>query len=241
LRADITDNFETLHRTSSDRMIEQLGTAGKLHVDSYERENLNDFIRKQYLKEAIRALAQNGSADDRSLIDSQLDSADAETAPFIAEFLGKYGKSSDARTLLSLYEKSWSNKEDLLPLAVKLSENPSQFLFDLSLSGTTRAKIIRLVDEDQILAVRSDWLGLLNDPNAEIRKAFISRIFTLTSPRERKKLIDTLLTKITYYYDAIYWLDRLSYPTKRWQMLFAESLSKHLNNPYRRDWLREQS
>jgi hypothetical protein len=140
---------------------------------------------------------------------------------------------------LGLYEKSWTNRDHLLPLAVKLSENPSLFLFDRSLNETTRAKIIHLLSNDQILAVRNEWLSLLNDSNADIRKGFVLRIFALTSTSERKKLIDALLGKVAYYYDVICWLDRLSYPTKKWQTLFAQSLYKHLNRPYRTDWLRE--
>jgi hypothetical protein len=203
------------------------------------REDLNDFIRKRYLLAAIGALARHGSADDRSLIEPLLDGADAEIAPLIGEFLGRHGKSSDARTLLGLYEKCWGNRDHLLPLALSLSESPSQFLFDRSLHETTRAKIVRFLSDDQILAVRKDWLSLLNEDNADIRKGLILKIFPLTKVSERRKLIESLQENVTYYYDVIYWLDRLSYPTKKWQMLFAQSLAKHLDRPYRRDWLRD--
>jgi hypothetical protein len=239
LRADLADNFATLYRTSSERTNEQFGAAGQNQVESYKRENLNDFIRKQYVKAAIGALARHGSADDRPLMDPFIESADSDLAPFLGEFLGKHGQSSDARTLLGLYEKSWINRDQLLPLAVKLSETPSLFLFDLSLNETTRAKIVPLLSESQVQAVRNDWLSLLSDDNADIRKGWVLRIFTLTNATQRKKLIDALQAKPTYYYDVIHWLDRLSYPTKTWQALFAESLSKHLNRPYRKDWLRE--
>jgi hypothetical protein len=77
---------------------------------------------------------------------------------------------------------------------------------------------------------------------SEFRKRlshYLVSLFRLTGVSERKRLIDALLEKTTFYYDVIYWLDRLSYPTKKWQFLFAESLSKHLNRPYRRDWLGE--
>jgi hypothetical protein len=127
----------------------------------------------------------------------------------------------------------------LLPLALSLSESPSQFLFDRSLHETTRAKIVRFLSDDQILAVRKDWLSLLNEDNADIRKGLILKIFPLTKVSERRKLIESLQENVTYYYDVIYWLDRLSYPTKKWQMLFAQSLAKHLDRPYRRDWLRD--
>jgi hypothetical protein len=220
-------------------MIEQFGAPGQSQIDTYEREDLNGFVRKQYLLAAIGALARHGSADDRSLIEPLLDDADAEMAPLIGEFLGRHGRSSDARTLLGLYEKCWSNRDHLLPLAVGLSESPSQFLFDRSLHETTRAKIVRLLTDEQILAVRKEWLSLLNEDNADIRKGLILKIFPLTEARERKKLIETLQEKVTYFYDVIYWLDRLSYPTKKWQILFARSLAKHLDRPYRKDWLKD--
>jgi hypothetical protein len=98
LRADLADNFATLYRKSSDRMVEQFGTTGQNQVDNYKRENLNDFIRNQFVKAAIGALAQHGSADDRSLIEPLLGSADSEIAPLIAELPNSWGDTEKVQT-----------------------------------------------------------------------------------------------------------------------------------------------
>lgn len=238
LRSDLADNFTTLLRESSDRMIRQFGTSGQNNVSTYERENLNEFVRKRYLKAALIALAQHGSASDRHLIEPWLDKADSEIALPIAEFLCKHGGDPDVRLILSLYEKSWTNRDSLLPLAVKLATNPSLLLFDRSLNELTRAKLVQHLSDEHILAAKKEWLTLLHHGNADLRKTMILRIFSLTNVTERRKLINALQSHGTYYYDAIYWLDRLSYTSRNWQKLFADSLSKHLTRPYRKDWLR---
>ena len=79
----------------------------------------------------------------------------------------------------------------------------------------------------------NDCRGFLNRSRTNYDRRFITKV------SERRKLIESLQENVTYYYDVIYWLDRLSYPTKKWQMLFAQSLAKHLDRPYRRDWLRD--
>ncbi|MCA6113595.1 DUF4062 domain-containing protein [Bradyrhizobium sp. WSM 1738] len=241
LRADIADNFASLQRKSSDAAIERLGGGefGRNQVETYEREGLNDFIRGEYLRAAVGAIAKYGTASDRPLIEPLIRNADYTLAPLVGEFLGKNGVSSDATTVISLYEKSWGNANGLLSLAVKLSSEPHRLALDSSLSKPTRAKIIQLLDDDQILALRNEWLELLNEDSADIRKGMVLKIFAVTRTSERKKLLDQLHGRATYYYDTIYWLDRLSYTAKNWQISFADSLSKHLTNSYRKDWLRE--
>lgn len=239
LKADIADNFATLQKESSDAAIERLGEVGRRQVDTYEREGLNGFIRSEYLKAAIMGLARHGSAEDRALIEPLLKDADYHISPFLAEFLGRHGKPSDTKTILRLLEISWANNDILLSLAIKLSNEPSQLALDRSLNTQTRTSIIRKLTDEQILELKGEWVALLRDDNADIRKSLLLRIFGVTRASERKRLIEQLHSGSSYFYDTIYWLDRLSYPVSSWRVLFAESLSKHLMNPYRKDWLRE--
>lgn len=239
LRADLSDKFASFQKRSSEAAIDRLGELGQRQVEAYERENLHEFIRSGFIRSAVAGLARHGSAEDRPLIDPLLADADYKLGPLIAEFLGRHGSPADAKTILGIHEKSWGSGASLLSLALRLSKNPSQLVLDNSLSKQTCAKIIPLLKDDQVLSLRSEWLTLLNDGNADIRKGIVLRIFAVTSADERRNLLDQLLNGTTYFYDTIYWLDRLSYPVKRWQVSFAESLAKHLANPYRKDWLRE--
>jgi hypothetical protein len=241
LRSDIGDNFASLHKRSSDAAIERLGggQAARDNIDAYEREGLNAFIRGEYLKTAVAALAKYGRASDRPLIEPLIEDADYRLAPLIGEFLCKHGVPSDTRTVISLYERSWANANGLLSQALRLSNEPSTLAFDSSLSAVTRARIVQLLNDREVLALRDKWLALLNEDSADIRKSMVLKIFAVTRVSDRKKLIAQLHGQTTYYYDTIYWLDRLSYPMKNWQTFFADSLSKHLANSYRKDWLRE--
>ncbi len=234
--SDLSDGFSSLQKKCSERLLKEFGEAGRRQLDQYDGK-LNNFLRKQYTAAALDAIATYGSSIDRPVVEEFIKTADFDTAGSLGEFLGKHGGAEDAKTIIDLYKKSWSNRDHLLNSALQLMQDPHSLLSDSTIDEQTLAKIIRLLDNASISAGQNSWLSLLSSSSSDVRKAIAYRIYATSDSKKRRRLLTSLLSMPSYYYDAVYWLDRMSYAPIEWQSHFADSLQKHLDQPFKKDWL----
>lgn len=95
-----------------------------------------------------------------------------------------------------------------------------------------RTKILALMDNKVFLSLRDHWSAFLSSENSDMRKWCVHQLYDVTSPKQRKALIYKYVAQASYFYDVVFWLDRLTYATCPWQDRFASSLRDQIENPH---------
>jgi hypothetical protein len=231
LRQDLHENFERYHRKWRDDLT-NLGETGKSIIADYQREGLNDFIRKKFLIAALRGLAANGSKSDTDLVKAHLGSSDSSVLAAIAQFLGRTGDRNDINTLLEMASKTWTHTDEFLSYVYKLSDDPIVLVVNDATHIRLRAKFLSLLSDDEFRKLRGKWIALLLSDDPEFRKQTVRRIATLTTRAMRRRILDEYLSREIYYYDVVFWMDRLSYAPRAWTLAFLTSLERDIKNPF---------
>jgi hypothetical protein len=232
LREDIADNFETYRRRWEEKIRSRIGDAAKPLIADYETKGLHDFIRSQFVAAALHALAANGTIADEKIVRSFRNSNDSNILTRVAEFLGREGNDGDVATIIDIATKTWSNIDGLASSIYRISKNPSALCIDGGVNERIRAKLLGLLSSREVSILKPQWITLLLAEDAELRKQTVRRIAAVTAVKERRSILNSYLGQPTYYYEVIFWFDRLSYSPKPWISRFFILLERDIKNPF---------
>jgi hypothetical protein len=232
--SDIESNFERIKKDWEERIRSTLGrhSEGVLH----KWEGLHQHIRGQFTRAALSAIATHGDKADEPLMRRFLKSDNGDILFEVGRFIGRHaqqGNNGTVREILGLAERAWSHSAKLVGVAFELADDPHTFIIDTSISVQIRKQILALLDRSQTIKLKEHWQSLLTDEDDGVRKRTIQKVFECTTQKQRVELLNRYFEEAKYYYyDVVFWLDRLTYAPNRWQSKFAAALSRRIDNPY---------
>jgi hypothetical protein len=111
-----------------------------------------------------------------------------------------------------------------------LAKDPKALILDNLIHEKIRAKLLRHLTDAQFLELKDHWLSFLLKEDSEFRKQALRRIIAVVSPKTLRGLLREYLDQSIYYYDIVYWMDRLCFAPKAWSKLFLASLDRELRS-----------
>jgi hypothetical protein len=233
VRRDLGDGFKTFAEESRQRLVGDLGPGAleairtgstKLAIDSggtikpvdpSEVARIREFLKgrdwndRLFAAAALAGIARNGEGADASLVRPWLDSDHREVRDAAARALTHVGTANDVDKLLEL---SQTHGDDALIIAaIALSPGPSGAA--LTILGSTRSASALLAARH--LYAYADELPdetldrLLHHPNEETRRVGVACAVAHYDDSDLKHLLHQYTSGDRYYYNVVFWLDRV--------------------------------
>lgn len=233
VRRDLRDEFKTFAEESRQRFVGNLGP-GVLEVlrtgskklaissgdtikpaDPNDVERIREFLKgrdwndRLFTAAALAGVARNGEGADASLVRPWLDSDHREVRDAAASALTHVGTANDVDKLLELSQAH--GDEALTIAAIGLSPGPSGAA--LTILGSTRSTSALLAAR-HLYAYANELPDetldrLLHHPNEETRRVGVACAVARYDDNDLKHLLHQYTSGDRYYYNVVFWLDRV--------------------------------
>jgi len=229
LRLDLADKFKRFQEECASRRQKEFGDAWSAIYAQWN--DLEEFIRSQFIEAALLGLAKNAEVSDAELARSYLAQSDSSLRNPAVTIISKVGNSSDVPALLMIAKEAYGEvtKEAALA-ALHLSSNPSEVSTDLMSSG--RPELVKIAygwmlkqDSDEMDAFFEMELNS-NDEAERVRA--VSYLSNRRENVELEKMLKNYLDQGTYYYNVVTWLDRLLYSPPLLREMFVRELERQV-------------
>jgi len=232
IRSDLADRFKSFQDASLETLRGRLGqNSGGIE----ERlEPLNDFIRARFISSALSALAEHGNEGDVELargylIEEYEDQNWDEVQLEALRIVGKFGTPSDIENVLRIAQNKAGEMRQLASIvALRLSPGAGGAAVDLlQLEDkiTAGLAIESLLASDPV-EVRPILEPLLDHKDEDIRTKALAYFVKKYNADELVDLMSGYISRPTYYYNVVCWLDRILYappPLRQWFQTQLES------------------
>lgn len=249
IRHDLQEGFESLRKTKLDKILGNINetlrkelkdlpvalqeaaikkAAEEMLEDKYVK--LDDFVKSNYTTAALSGLALHCEQRDlligRHYLQETTTQNYGDAQARAAEIVGKFGDKSDVPLLLSVIEKlQGDKKESLLRIAVKLSPEIARELMCVDDTSTAKFAASFLV-EAKDPEIGNMLEGLLNDENKPKREMALSFLFKIYNSDRLLQLLDSYLSRRSYFYNVVCWLDRLLFAPEPLNQIYRDQLTK---------------
>lgn len=226
-RSDLSDSFETVKQRSIEKYRAKYGN---ITIPTL-KEELDKFIRRNFMSAALSGLAIHGEPSDIQIGRRYLLESDNRVRLEAVRIVERFGDASDVGILIDIAKDSYGKLKELAAFAaIKLAP------------GVSGAACTLLETEDQILvglAVKS----LLEEDSAEVLQLLEPLLVSkndITRPKvlvyfvkkcpeeELKQLLSRYIKRPNYYYNIICWLDRVLYAPPPLKQMYMQELEAKL-------------
>lgn len=225
LRSDLMTGFKRVKDDSSRRREEALGKEWEETRAAWN--NLDDFIRSQFTLAAMLGLSRNAQISDAEFARPFLAQKNSPMLHPAVMVLAKAGSPEDVEALLKTAKEAYGDvATDASLAALKLSTNPQAVATEMMLSGSpglAKTGYTWILAQDQIDALEF-FKKMLSDNKEAVRLRAVHYISTRLQNAELEAILDEYLSRETYYYNVVAWLDRLLYSPSSLREAFAREL-----------------
>lgn len=227
LRQDVLENFERIKKEGIDLLNLKIAPKNEetdkiINKIITDFEELDSWIRTEFLRSAIKALAKKSEPSDIEIVRFFIDKPLGYFGYFRDEILrdiltifDKYGTTDDAKLLIKLVADSQHDiKIEAAGLALRLDkENKFKTLeFLLERNETELTKVVIKYGQKNPKVIKTEQIKeLLLHSNDQMRLNALSYLMSKLSDDELKVILDEYLQSETYYYNVVCWLDRRLY------------------------------
>jgi HEAT repeat protein len=228
LRADLENGFKYIKEKSIARLRLKFGEQeGNKIAEEWNR--LDDFIRSQFTRSALLGLAENAQPSDSALARPYLEHANNLLRDPAVAIISKVGGPEDVSILLKIAKEAYGDvRQEAASAALRLSPKPVEVAHALTESQGA-----------EVVKIAFNWL--FGENSGEVKKIFeelihsqndtdrVRALHYLSSRMTRKELEQFLkkyLSRETYYYNIVTWLDRLIYSAEPLRQMFTYELEQ---------------
>ncbi len=231
LRQDLEDGFIRVKQESIERLERQLGQEQAVGIVDSFRE-VDSYIRSRFVEAALNGLLANGEAADIRYGKQYLADTDHAVKLAATRILCKFGGPDDLPVLLQISTDAWGEMRDEAGAAA-LRLSPRPFETALELLKNRSAMLVQMgfnwLYQQDSPEVRKFFEELADDKDDTNRVRSVYYFSRKLETADLETLLETQFKKETYYYNVIFWLDRLVYAPSPLRELFAAELKKKAN------------
>lgn len=237
VRGDLRTGFDRIREKWIDDVKAEDGEdLAKRLSERFEEKGLNVFVRSKFTEAGLSGLALHCDSGDVEFGRKHLRDRSSTVQLAAAKILAKFGNSADVPELLAVSKEARGElKEVTLAAAIRLSEDPAGFAFELADSGDREQKreaLRWLVSQDSD-KVREYFRGLLGDDSESVRELAVWYLASRLTRDEMEELLREYSGRESYYYNVVAWLDRLLYAPRQLREMFVESLGRESHSAIR--------
>lgn len=240
LRKDIKSDFETIKLKSIKNFTTKYRITNEGEVDALlKNENINKFIKSEFISSALEGLLQHGNKNDVKYARKYLGKTNYNTADRVAiEMIAKYGNTADCKMLLN-YAFNSKSEYKILPIKTVLSlrKNLSNIISSMLKSNDKDLLKIALLNLDSLKSQNNTKVAkefLKNDDEA-VRLISIKFLFLKYNKDELIDILNDYIKNDSYYYNVVTWLDRLIYAPEYFEPIFLNKI-KEIENSVSKDY-----
>ncbi len=229
IRTDLQNGFKRVRDQLLAEVRSESGSEAAERFSQSLSEKVDDFISSQFTEAALYGLARHPQPSDAEIARKYLDDKNRKIQLAAAEIISKVGAEQDVQSLLDISRGAWGGLEELGPkTAIRLSRNPESLAIKLARSGNDieRKIALRWLNDKDTTEIRIYFRGLLDDEDEPRRAVALHYLSARLNEEELKQLLDESLTKQSYYYNVVAWLDRLLYAPQLLKEMFNRDLKQ---------------
>jgi hypothetical protein len=227
LRSDLANRFENLLQFSSQRMRLRFGQEWDEVAAKWE--NLNDFVRSQFVESALLGLAANAQVTDAQLARPYLLDKNTRVRDAAVRVIATVGSSADVDTLLKIAKEAFGEvKAEAAKVALQFTSTPFDIARDLILDKSPDLKKVGFdwlykTDSEEVKTLFYGLLGAKDDSDRVRALFYLSNRMSI---KELEQLLKRQHEKPSYYYNVVTWLDRLLYSPMYLREMFLNELER---------------
>ena len=147
--------------------------------------------------------------------------------------MARLGTADDVPLLLQVAENlSGAERGEIVRGAMKLARRSWLLVLDNNLSAEMRAELVCELTDQEVRLLRDKWVALLLARNQKLRRAALYRVVDILGKSQRIQLLEEYLRQETYFYDVVFWLDRLCYSPPSFRKRFYEGFARYLDGTW---------
>jgi hypothetical protein len=230
VRNDISTGFSRVRQQSIERMKEEIGldAAVKAHDDF---DAYREFIVQRYTEQAFRFLQSQPTREDAVLARQFL--SDDRIRRSTVRIVGVAGDETDLDRLIDIAGSTFGEERESALAGIR-SLSTNKFSTSQSLLGSDNRKLRKtglsliadLSDSEAVPLLEA----LLSDADEEIRLEVVAQLYHRIDRQTLENVLSRYVTRDTYYYNVVTWLDRLIYAAPPLLKRFEEELEAKVQN-----------
>jgi hypothetical protein len=216
VRADVADDFAGYF----DRVVvayrQKFGEGPALSLINSFTSDLKNYRTGFMRRAALNAIVAKGERRDLSLVRSMLQGETAISERDL-KYLARFGEWSDIRiiaeasskvsTTLALWGDERRYKAAARTICI-LAKGRASELVKLDMSRPLMASVVSGLAKVEFLGLpNASIISLMNDQNADLRKAVAQKCIATMSKRRIAEILSAYLAQSYMFYNAIHWLD----------------------------------
>lgn len=214
----VGDKFTARHQAALERLINVFGEQS----DMIEKvRGLDEFLRKQYTRQALDLIAGEQCAEDLALVRDVISSGFAGYSSVDLLYLKRFGSWEDIPLIIALLEHPagrrgasllTQNNDDRYELGAAvihaLGKDRIDELFGIEMPQQLKIVLIRLLTTQDFKSISGTRLNeLLRSESAEVRKASALKAIVSFSKKRIADVLEQYQSADQFYYNVIHWLD----------------------------------
>jgi len=231
IRSDLNDRFSNYKERADNSYRVKYGSAADSIISSFEEKDLNSFVKSRFTEAALAGLVQNGGPEDISLARDYLTDSNDDVILEAVRIVERFGDASDVDTLLALARGKYGElKTSSASAALKFSPEPegvARALLDTESSALV-GTVVKYLPDNPIEETAELLEPVLSHKNDDVRlKALV--FFSRNLPAEElEELLARYVSRGSYYYNVVCWLDRILYGPSSLRDIFLHQLEAKL-------------
>jgi Domain of unknown function (DUF4062) len=216
IRSDLRERFEGIKKASIARIYEKSPGIAEGFVNSYE--SLNDFMRYQFAKPALAALAVHGDSQDaeiaRSYLEENCEHYFDDLKIEAVRILYRFGSDTDLSLLLEIANNKYGDlKKEAAKAALKLAPGISGVATTFLNSSDVSLVVMAIDSLKKSMEPGGDKAlqSLLNHKVDSVRINTLTYFIDTLSQEQLITLLNAYLEQPTYFYNVVCWIDRILY------------------------------
>jgi hypothetical protein len=206
---------------------------GLKHLESSEIQQHDSWIKTGFTEAALAGIAANGDSSDIVFARPYLRSKESHLKKAAVDVVARFGNSGDVPMLEEALADTLGESQVAIAAAImNLSENgidaALRFIHDKT-SNIAKDAFSRLMN-DRTVEVRRFFALLLSDKFEVMRLRAVEYFYShRTSQETLEVILSAYLSKSSYYYDVVTWLDRLIYAPSELRESYATELREAIS------------
>lgn len=230
IRSNLDDEFTAFMLSSRSLLKEKYGTSAGKIINL--KPDVEQFAKHKFVSSALAGLAENGEESDAKYARKFLGKTSSNDIDNEAiNILSKFGDSSDAENIvkIALEMANMSNQFFALKTCLKLSNSKEELLTKL-LDADERgvAKIIanNVIDCDSKFRTETAK-KMLFSKHENSRLVGLNILLNDFDNEKLENLLEDYVSKDSYYYNVVSWLDKYLYASGRYKKYFQSTLKNY--------------
>ena len=227
VRRDLNTQFEKLHETSIGQLKLKFGELANSVSDKLSVHD--EFIRQRYIAAGLSVLAEYCEPQDIWIARKYINLDDIDIKISATKIISKYGSFSDIESLMELCKNSYGELKDLAAnatLMISPGLNGAARLLISTNDATLIKFALKSICNQDIEQLKGIVEPMLKNQNENIRSIALHYLINKYSNDELQSLLDRYIDQTDYYYNVVFWLDRVIYAKPPLRDVFIKQLAR---------------